>query len=82
MERATAVGLHEVAGLLRRRADGIEAGRMTLGGESFAVTEDLVAVVDGPESPADSMLVALRFEWPHPRSGHLAVEHELTHPGG
>lgn len=82
MERATAVGLAEVAGLLRSMADGIEVGRMTLGGESFPVNEDLVAVVEAPEVPAESMLVALRFEWPQARPGHLAVEHELTHPGG
>ncbi|HET6964637.1 MAG TPA: hypothetical protein VFH58_07660 [Acidimicrobiales bacterium] len=82
MERATAVGLAEVAGLLRSMADGIEAGRMTLGEESFPVSEDLLAVVESPEAPSDSMLVALRFEWQHARPGHLAVEHELTHPGG
>lgn len=82
MERSTVIGLEEVAGLLRRMADDIEEGRMTVGGESFAVSNDLVAVVESPEAPAGSMLVALRFEWPHPRSLHLAVEHELTHPGG
>lgn len=82
MERATAVGLAEVAGLLRSMAGEIEAGRMTLDGESFAVDDDLIAVVEAPVAPAGSMLVALRFEWPQPRPGHLAVEHELTHPGG
>lgn len=82
MERSTVIGLAEVAGLLRRMAGDIEEGRMIVGGESFAVSNDLVAVVERPEAPADSMLVALRFEWPHQRSPHLAVEHELTHPGG
>lgn len=82
MERATAVGLAEVADLLRSMANGIEAGEMTLGGETFAVDNDLIATVEAPRAPTDSMLVALRIEWPHPRLGHLAVEHELTHPGG
>lgn len=82
MERATATGLSEVAGLLRRMADGIEAGEMSLGGESFEVTDDLVATVEAPDVPAGSMLVALRFEWPHPRAAHLAVEQEFSHPGG
>ncbi len=82
MERATAIGLVEVADLLRRMADGIQAGEMTLDGETFTVDNDLIATVESPEAPADSMLVALRIEWPHARTGHLAVEHELTHPGG
>lgn len=82
MERATAIGLDQVAGLLRRLATGIENGELRLGEESFPVSDDLIAVVEAPAAPADSMLVALRLEWPHPRTAHLAVEHELTHPGG
>ncbi len=82
MERATAIGLDQVAGLLRRLADGIEKGELRLGDDAFAVSDDLIAVVDAPTAPSGSMLVALRLEWPHARSAHLAVEHELTHPGG
>ncbi len=83
MQRIRVSGPEEVASLLRSVAEGVNAGRIQLGDESFGCSPRISAVVDFPEGGSATVLtMVLHFgEQGEHRPGQV-VEQELTHPGG
>jgi hypothetical protein len=64
-------------------ADGIEAGSVTLGDRQVACHRDLAATVEVPAGEEGRLLlVVLRLAEEHRLGRPLAVERELSHPGG
>ena len=83
MERERAEGLREVAGLLRRIADGIEAGTIPVGGRRIPCRQDLVATIEAPSGgDARVLAVSLQLTGRRDMTRPLMLEEELAHPGG
>ncbi len=82
MEAERANGAGQVARLLRRLADGIDAGEITVEGRRLPCPEDIVAVVDVPPVPHGQLFVMdLRLTGARLTRAR-ALEEELSHPGG
>ena len=75
-------GPSEVASLLRRLADGVEAGVVELGGDARACPDHLVASVETGDGVRAAFLTVRLSADGKPSEGSLGVEQELSHPGG
>jgi len=83
MERVRADGLTDVGRLLHQMADEIETGAISIGDRVVRCPEDLAAIIDLPVSEdGDVLVVTLRPSAPSDLRRHMAVEEELSHPGG
>jgi hypothetical protein len=87
METVRVEGRSGVVSLLRKIADGLDGGAISLGGAEINCSDHLVAIVtapdvtDGVPGPEHPLVLNLRFEWARVESHPLAVEEELPHPG-
>ena len=85
MRRIRLSGPEEVASLLRSVADGVGTGRVQLGGEGYACSARISAVVEVPEDsqgPVTAITMLVHFGEQAERRPGQVVEQELTHPGG
>ena len=83
MERTRVDGAGEVAALLRRMADGVDAHKVPMGDRVIPCQDDLVAVVEMPHVIEGRLLVInLHLSGETRAMRAVALEEELAHPGG